>query len=246
VALALAGLLLVHRMVPEARRESANAVTGITYGATYVIYGITLAFSLYLGNQDFTAARQTAESEAASLEGIFEIAAQLPQPEGGRIQGLVESYARAVAEEEWTLMADTAVSPESERAAALVDELQSNLLGFRPDTGAEDALYSQALTLVYDLEEQREVRLLQSRQDSHRLLWYVLVAGGAITVVHALFFETRPLWLQALSVAALTAVVVLVLTATYQLQAPFSGTVRVEPVAFEEVLDDIRRQRQVG
>ena len=75
------------------------------------------------------------------------------------------------------------------------------------------------------------------------MLWYVLVAGGVITVLHSLFFGTKVVWLQGLSVAALATVVVLVLTATYQIQAPFAGTVRVEPEAFEEVLDDMQRQR---
>ncbi len=34
------------------------------------------------------------------------------------------------------------------------------------------------------------------------------------------------------------------LTATYQLQAPFAGSVRIEPEAFEEVLNDTQRQQR--
>ena len=49
-----------------------------------------------------------------------------------------------------------------------------------------------------------------------------------------------------LSIGALTTVVVLVLSATYQLQAPFAGSVRVEPEAFEEVLDTIQIQHNVS
>jgi hypothetical protein len=51
-------------------RESANAVTGIIYGAIYVLYGITLAFSLYLANQEVSEARETVEREAGSLERL--------------------------------------------------------------------------------------------------------------------------------------------------------------------------------
>ncbi len=241
--MALAGLLLVQRLVPLPTRESANAVTGITFGATYVLYGITLAFSLYLGNQDFTAARQTVESEAGSLEVLFEIAGQLPQPERDRIQELSESYARAVVEEEWPLMGEGADSQGSPQATVLIDELQRSVVGFEPDTNAEETLYSQGITLASDIEEEREIRLLHSSQDSHALLWYVLVAGGVITILHSLFFGSKVVWLQGLSVAALATVVVLVLSATYEIQDPFAGTVRVEPVAFEEVLDDMRRQQ---
>ena len=231
-------------LVPLPTRESANAVTGIIYGATYVIYGITLAFSLYLANQEVSEARETVEREAGNLEGIFEIAQQLPQPEHDRIQELTESYTRVVVEKEWPLMGDGTESQESPRAEALMDELQQSVVEYEPDTSAEQTLYSQGITLASDLEEEREIRLLHSRQDSHRLLWYVLVAGGMITILHSFFFRTKALWLQGLSVAALTTIIVLVLSATYQLQARFAGSVRVEPEAFEEVLNDIQRQQR--
>ena len=72
----------------------------------------------------------------------------------------------------------------------------------------------------------------------------MLVVGGVITVLNSLFFGSKVVWLQGMSIAALTTVVVLLLSATYQLQAPFAGSVRVEPEAFEEVLEDIRRQQR--
>ena len=56
-----------------------------------MLYGITLAFSLYLANQEANEARETVEREAGSLEGMFEIAEQLPQPQRDRIQELTES-----------------------------------------------------------------------------------------------------------------------------------------------------------
>ncbi len=55
-----------------------------------------------------------------------------------------------------------------------------------------------------------------------------------------LYFGTEVLWLHGLSVAALTVVVVLFLHATYEVQYPFSGNVRVEPDTYEEVLTTIQ------
>lgn len=243
VSLALAGLLVVRRLVPLPISESTNAVIGITYAATYVLYGLTLGFSLYLGNQEASEARETVEREAASLEGIFEIAQQLPQPERDRIREATESYARTVVEDEWPLMGGGANSQVSSQAESLLDELQESVLGYEPETSAEQALYSQGMTLVFDIEDEREIRLLHSRQDSHSLLWYVLVVGAVITVLHSFFFGSKVVWLQGLSVAAMTTVIVLVLSTIYELQAPFAGSVRVEPEAFEEVLNDIQRQQ---
>ena len=81
-----------------------------------MLYGITLAFSLYMGNQEASEARETVEREAGSLEGLFEIAEQLPQPQRDRIQELTESYAGVMVEEEWTLMERGAKSQESPHA----------------------------------------------------------------------------------------------------------------------------------
>ena len=181
-----------------------------------MLYGITLAFSLYLANQEANEARETVEREAGSLEGMFEIAEQLPQPQRDRIQELTESYARTVVEEEWPLMERGAKSQESPRAEALLDELQRSVVEYKPDTSSEQGLYSQGITLAHDIEDEREIRLLHSRQDSHTLLWYVLVAGGVITILHSLFFGSQVVWLHGLSVAALTTVVVLILLACYQ------------------------------
>ena len=133
---------------------------------------------------------------------------------------------------------------ESPRAATLVDELQRTIAEYEPDTSAEQALYSRGITLAQDLEEAREIRLLHSRQDSHRLLWYVLLTGGVITILHSFFFGSKVVWLQGLSVAALTTVIVLLLSATYELQSPFAGSVRIEPDAFEEVLNEIQSRQQ--
>ena len=99
------------------------------------------------------------------------------------------------------------------------------------------------MTLVFDIEDEREIRLLHSRQDSHTLLWYLLVVGAVITVLHSFFFGSKVVWLQGLSVAAMTTVIVLVLSTIYELHVPFAGSVRVEPEAFEEVLNDIQRQQ---
>jgi hypothetical protein len=46
--LAVAGLAVVRRVVPLPLRESHNAATGTIYAALYVMFGVTLGFSLFL------------------------------------------------------------------------------------------------------------------------------------------------------------------------------------------------------
>jgi hypothetical protein len=69
-------------------------------------------------------------------------------------------------------------------------------------------------------------------------MWVVLV-GGVITVAFTYLFGLETLWLHALAVAALTVVVTLIFYTTAVLDYPFNGDLRVEPDAFELVLDRI-------
>ena len=48
VVLALAGQVLVQRSVPLPLRESHNTAIGMIYAALYVMYALSLAFSLFI------------------------------------------------------------------------------------------------------------------------------------------------------------------------------------------------------
>ena len=94
VAVAVAGLILVQRLVPFSVRESHNSHTGAMFGALYVVYGLMVGFSAYLVAFQFDAAQQTVENEANSVEEIYRLAEQLPGQERREVQDLAESYAR--------------------------------------------------------------------------------------------------------------------------------------------------------
>jgi Protein of unknown function (DUF4239) len=161
VVLAVAGLVLVQRLVPLPLRQSHNAATGIIYAALYVMFGVTIGFSLYLVWQQYDAAQKMAESEAANVEELYQLAGSFPEPERGRVQDLAASYARVVVEEEWPLMQQGRTSPRAEMLAA---ELRSSIQDFEPRTEAQQALQSEGLTQVDDLDEHRALRLLEVRE----------------------------------------------------------------------------------
>ncbi len=127
-------------------------------------------------------------------------------------------------------------SPQAEK---LSEELEESIEGFEPSTSGEQALHSQLITLADDLGDNRQLRLLESRQGVPSILWTVLVIGGILTVAFTFLFGVEPPWFQRLSIAALTIIIVLVLYAIYRIEYPFTGAVQVGPDAFELVLDEI-------
>jgi ABC-type Fe3+ transport system permease subunit len=113
VVLAVAGLAVVQRLVPLPIREAHNAATGVIYAALYVMFGVTLGFSLLLVWQQYDAAEKMTETEAAHVEELYQLAEGFPDPERGEIQEIIVSYARVVVEEEWPLMHERRTSPRA-------------------------------------------------------------------------------------------------------------------------------------
>ena len=236
VVLAVAGLAVVQRLVPLPLRLSHNAATGIIYAALYVMFGVTIGFSLFLVWQQYDAAQKMAESEAAHVEELYRLAEGFPEPERGRVQDLAASYARVVVEEEWPMMQQGRTSP---RAGEIADELQRSIQVFEPRTEAEQELQGEGLTQVDELDEERALRLLEVREGLPPILWVVLITGGVITVAFTYLFGMETPWLHMLAVAALAVIVSLILYTIAVLEYPFDDEMRVGPDAFELVLHEI-------
>jgi hypothetical protein len=114
----LGGLALVYRFVEVELLEAHYGATGAIYAALYVMFGISLGFSLFLVWQQFEAARLTVEAEAAAVERLYWLAENYPDPDRSNVQELAVSYARGEVQQEWPLMGKGQISPHAEQRAA--------------------------------------------------------------------------------------------------------------------------------
>ena len=233
VLVAVAGLVLVQRLVPPERREGQNDVAGFIFAVLGVAYAVLLAFVVIAVWQDYKTAQTNVESEAHELAGVYFLASQLPEPDRTRIQDLARTYARVVVEEEWPMMAGGQTSP---RADSLLRRLTSKILEFDPHTEGEQVLYESGLKQLHDAADARRSRLLEVREGIPDLLWVVLVVGGVITVCFTYLFGLKSNLAHALMVAALTLVICGILFTIGEFNNPFSGVVEIRPEAFKEVL----------
>lgn len=233
VALAVAGFSLARRVVPLDLRESHNSNIAVVFGALYVMYGLIVGFSAYFVSNQYDTAQRTVQVEAASVEEIHLLAEGFPEAQRRRVQNLTESYARFVVEKGWTLMREGRIGPE---AGEISDELRREIVAFEPDTGQEDALYSQALTLVAELDEGRSLRLLEVTEGIPSILWVVLLLGGAVTVSFTYLLGVSTGWLHVTMIVSYAFVLALILFTIRAIDYPFDGLVQVGPEAFEAAL----------
>lgn len=241
VALALAGFLVARRLVSFDLREAQNSNTAVMFGALYVMYGLIVGFSAYLVSYQYDTAQKTAQGEAGSVEEIHRVAEGFPEAKRLEVQKLAETYARTVVEEGWPLMREGRVSA---RAGGTADELRRGVVAFEPRTEREDVLYSQALTLVGDLDQYRAQRLLEVREGIPSILWIVLIFGGVVTVCFTYLLGVKTERLHLGMILAYTLVLALILYTIRALDYPFDGLVQVGPEAFEAALS--RMQSYAG
>jgi hypothetical protein len=237
VLFALAGATLVQRRVPADQLKSHT--TGLQQISTGLgaMFSVIVGFSAFLVLNKYHAAQLTVQSEAGNLEEIYRLAEPHPEPEREQIQSLVLSYARVVVDEEWPLMRQGRWSP---RADALADELRRSIQeGYKTSTGAEHQFFGEKLDVMADLDEDREVRLIEVRTGLPSILWVALIVLGTslIGLAYLVGMESRQLHL--LTVGVLAMGISLVLFAVLILDRPFGTDFGVGPQAFELVLHEI-------
>jgi uncharacterized membrane protein YraQ (UPF0718 family) len=234
VLIAVAGLTLVQRLVPSQLRQEHNDVAGFIYAVLGVIYAVLIALVVIAVWEEFAAARDTAEREASELNDVFRLAHPLPDPEGRQLQELARSYAQVVVDEEWALMAQGRTSP---RAWDLLDEMTLLFENVEVRTKAEQVLYGEVLDRIDELADARNARLVEAGEGIPTVLWGVLVFGGIMIVSFTYLFGLENTLVHYLMVAVLALVISSVLFTIGVLEYPFSGDVRVDPEAFEMVLE---------
>jgi Protein of unknown function (DUF4239) len=233
VLVAVAGLVVVQRLVPPERRVGQNDVAGFIFAVLGVAYAVLLAFVVIAVWEEYKTAQTNVESEAHELAGVYFASSRLPEPDRTRIQDLALRYARVVVDEEWPMMERGQTSP---RADSLLRQLTSKILQFDPHTKGEQVLYELQQTQLHEAADARRSRLLEVREGIPDLLWVVLVVGGVITVSFTYLFGLKSNVAHALMVAALTLLICGILFTIGEFNYPFSGVVEIRPDAFKEVL----------
>jgi len=235
---AVAGLELVQRLVPSEKRQQHNDVAGFLYAVIGVVYAVLLALLVIAVWEQYQRARETVESEANAVAEIAWLAHRLPEPEHHELQEDARSYAQEVVDEEWPRMEQ---GLEGEQGTPegwdLVDDMRAILQEVEPGTAAEQELYAEGLDQIQRLNDARRMRLVQAEEGMPGVLWAVLVFGAVVTVGFTYLFGLQNTWAHRLMVMSLTAVIALVLFTIGVMEHPFSGGARLEPDAFELILE---------
>lgn len=237
VAAGLGGLVIVRRNVALATLESHNDVAGFIIAVVGVLYAVILGFVVVIVWQQFDSAQSNAHSEAVTVENLFNNSVAFG-PQGRPLQRDLLTYTSRVIDREFAVMRDHQRGDPT--ADAYLDRVWTDLQAIHPTGSNQDAFFSQSITAINRLEEERNARLDDASRQLPFALWSVLIIGAIITVGFTYFFGVSHLAAHATMVAALSAIIGIALFLAFSLDLPYSGDLGIKPTALEHTLTELR------
>jgi len=238
---AIAGALLVRRIVGADVLARHNDVAGFIYAVVGVLYAVLLGFTAIIVWEQFRRAQEGAELEANALADLFRDAQVFPVAVRDQVENRLRDYARLVVEEEWPAMAAGEVSEPTWDAYNL---LWRTYHEFTPENEHQRIWYGQSVERMQLLGDERRNRLLSVRAGVPAVMWAVLLGAGAVTIGFSFFFGTPNPRAQGLMSGALALTIGVVLLSILALEHPFAGGTRVDPEALEQVQSILERERR--
>lgn len=221
--------ITVERVFPASLRRRHNALTAAILSIVGLTFGVLLAFVAMLAWERFDAAQTTARREAAVLSNLYETAAALHEPERTDLHASLIAYARAVREVEWP---DQAAGRVVQVSNPPLDRADTIVTGLRPPDIGGGNLQAALIAGLTRLRDARDERRTAAESQIPPVIWFVLIAGGAMTLVCAALLGTSDLRLHLAMTSLLSLSGVLVLVMIVALGHPFQGDLRVTPEAF--------------
>jgi hypothetical protein len=242
---AVASMLFVRRRAPEGGFVADGDRAAGVFGVIATGFSVLLGFLIFLGFESYDASRAGAETEALTVGQQIQTAQFLPSAAGAELTGELVCYARSVIHDEWDRMEDGSIGENINPWGA---EMFGTLQGVELSTPNEEAAYGKWLDQTSVREEARQDRIHGAAGLMPTPLWIGLFFITAIVTLYLFGFADSGdrVWVQALFMGSVVAVVVTMLLLLRFLDDPFhEGVGGLQPVAMQRAEQIIDQQLAV-
>jgi hypothetical protein len=232
VALAISGLWLTHHFIPPQALRATNEVGGNFLQTFGGMYGIIVAFALYVVWQQHIDTQVALEREATSLGELHRVLRHFASWSG-------RDVARARLREYVLLVPKNAMQPgaPSPDERELFIEVIDAFLAWNAPAPPEERLWDLTLELFHELNEAREHRRTSASLRMSEGMRGFVVLGGLFTVGTLWLMSMDSFPMQMVLTAFLTWVVVAAASIVFDLDDPYSGDFVVDWRRFHELAD---------
>jgi hypothetical protein len=234
VGLAVLGLVVTRRVIPQRRLESVRDVGRTVFSLAGVLYAVLVGFVVVVVWQQFNDARARTEAEAAAIADLVHTCDGLPAANQPAIQQSVFAYINDVVNDEYPRMRrGEPIEQQSKHLTAIWHDV----LAVKPANQIEYSFYNQAITRLNELDNARTARIVATEYRIPGELWILLLGGGAIMLLFTYLFATPDVVLHGVLIALCGALMAFVLYLIFALEHPFIGTIAVPDTPYRNVLN---------
>ena len=238
VGLAVSGLLLFRRLVPQSRLAKSMPVTVEIFTLIGVLYPLVAAFALTTAWDNRQSAQAATEREASAVTELLDASEALPAAVRPAVQQQTLAYAQDIVDDEFPRMGRGL--PIESRSDQL-RELRLALYGAQPVTTTEISAYEQSIASAEEISRSRSTRIAGNRDGSTSALtgdlWVLLIGGAFISLAFTYTFATDDVVIHGVCVGLTAALMGFVLYLILALDRPFVGTMAVSPETYQRVID---------
>jgi hypothetical protein len=195
---------------------------------------LLIAFSLVRVQGDHRNVEDLVSREAALMFKLNRSLAAFGGANASELQGDLKSYADAVVNDEWPLMAK---NERSEEASNDLTDLTQGIRLLDPRNSVQQMARAEIVTTLNQLSDVREARLSAARLQLPSYLWDALAISVALLIVFG--WLQNPLPKMVAYVGGVTIGVSLLFTLVIALEGLFVGESRVTPEAIVHILPSL-------
>jgi len=206
--------------------KDPNTPVGLLLNAFTLYYGVLLALLSIAVFDNYDKAQDTISREAASIVALYRNLSGYPEPTR---TALIDTLRRYVDEETGPGWRKQQSGQASTPGTLLVDDLDRQLLGFRPDRqSGEDTLHSETLRSFGEFVVRRRLRIQAAGTSIPAIIWYVVLTGAVLNVFVLWLFDLSRTTHFVLG-GVLTVFIGLVIYMVVVLDQPFRGVHGLAP-----------------
>jgi hypothetical protein len=236
-AAALGALIayLVRRLGGAEGREANNGAAGQAFTIVGGLHAVLVAFVLISQFDLVSHAQDSSYLEADSLVAATWAADSLPEPTKTQLREMSRAYTVTVAEQEWPKMREGETPADA--GWTQLDKMRRLIAQTEVVDDWQVDRKSEAANQLWQVYQARQARLSAASDGAvEGVVWFALIFGTLISVLLVNLFGGTQLRAHIVIVSVLAGTITLLLFAIYQLQNPFGGGARVDPVAFTAAL----------